>query len=81
LSFSIVGLPDIFQQMPFEITGAPPSSLITPPDIAVVVEISDIRFVDSEGGTGFSLHDCRKAINMIANEALIEFFIIRPFLF
>jgi hypothetical protein len=50
---SIVGSLEIFQQTPLDITGAPPSAVILPPETAVVVEISVAVVVDKEGGKGF----------------------------
>ena len=54
LLFEIVGSTEVFQQIPLEITGDPPSFVTLPPEIAVVYEISVTGIVATEGGVGLS---------------------------
>jgi hypothetical protein len=61
LVLSIVGLSEVYQQTPFEIISAPPSSVIIPPETAVLEEISVAGVVDKIGGTGFSLQEWNKS--------------------
>jgi hypothetical protein len=55
--FSVVGLSDVFQHTPFDVICDPPESRITPPQVAVVAEISLTAMVSTEGGTGSSLQE------------------------
>ncbi len=44
------GLADVLQQTPLTVTGAPPSEVMVPPLVAVVVVISVTVEVDTTGG-------------------------------
>jgi len=49
--FAIVGLCNVLQHMPRTVTGEPPFEDIFPPDIAVLVAISEIAAVTTVGTT------------------------------
>jgi hypothetical protein len=54
----VVGFPDVFQQTPRKVTGAPLSSVIIPPDAANVVVTFVTEVVVSVGiRTGFVVKD------------------------
>jgi hypothetical protein len=56
---SMDGLPDVLQQIPRTVTGAPPSAVTVPPELIEVVVILDAAVVSIPGGTG-GLHPCKK---------------------
>ena len=74
LLLSIVGSSEVFQQTPFETIGAPPSAVILPPEMAVVVEISVTVVVDKEGGTDFFSQEGTKMIVRIIPKTFNCFF-------
>lgn len=59
---SMDGLPEVLQQMPREVTGAPPSAVTVPPELIDVVAILDAAVVSIPGGTG-GLHPCKRKIS------------------
>jgi hypothetical protein len=62
---AIVGFALKLQQIPLDVTGESPSSVTSPPDFAVVCDISIISAVVSAGSAGFFSHDIRKIHNML----------------
>jgi hypothetical protein len=59
---SVEGLPDVLQQIPRAVTGAPPSEVTVPPELIEAVEILDAAVVSIPGGTG-GLHPCKRNIS------------------
>jgi len=55
-----VGLSDVFQQIPLEVTSAPPSSVTFPPADAVVWVIPETTVVVTTGRSVFSLQEVKQ---------------------
>ena len=51
LLFNIVGIYELLQQTPLELTGEPPSLIILPPQIALIEVIDVTVFVEDITGT------------------------------
>jgi hypothetical protein len=52
----VVGFSEMPQHIPLKVTSAPPSSVIVPPDLAVVDVIRETGVVTTEGISAFFLH-------------------------
>jgi hypothetical protein len=76
LLLAIVGSLAVFQQMPFDIMGAPPSLVILPPETADIVEISVAMVVETTGGTGFFSQDKKVKDDRIIPIVLKRFFML-----
>jgi len=59
---SMEGLPDVLQQIPRAVTGAPPSEVTVPPELIEAVVILEASVVSIPGGTG-CLQPCRRKIS------------------
>jgi hypothetical protein len=77
LLLEIVGLADVFQQIPLEMIEAPPSFVASPPQVAVVYDISVTDVVIIIGGVGLSsLQEIVNIIKIIMNDIPNKYFII-----
>jgi hypothetical protein len=78
----IVGFGDVPQQIPFELTGLPPSLVTLPPDLAPLEVISETEVEVTVGNCDdfFLLHPKAKRKTVIV-KIKVTFFIIYSFVF
>ena len=80
--FVTVGLGDVLQQIPLDVTVAPPSFVMNPPLIAVVKAMSEIEFVVIVGKTGvepLSSLEQDKKVKSTTKKMILFFFIFASF--